>query len=128
MHLATVLRLNAASCLGFGLLFVVAPGGVAGILGSPPVWLVAALGAGLLGNGVLLWLSQARGRPPQRSEVLFFCLGDFAWVAMTVGLIGSGLWITNPVGQIAAGIVALVVGTMGGMQWRALPRPTASSR
>ena len=49
MHLATILRLNAASCLGFGLLFVVAPGGVAGILGSPPVWLVAALGAGLLG-------------------------------------------------------------------------------
>ncbi len=126
MSLATVLRLNALSCLGFGLLFVIAPGVTASFLGTPPVWLLSVMGAGLAGNGVLLWLSQRRGRAPRRHEVLFFCLGDFGWVVMTVALIASGLWIVTPEGRISALVVAAGVGAMGTLQWRALPPPEAT--
>ncbi|SEK41889.1 hypothetical protein SAMN05443999_101391 [Roseovarius azorensis] len=125
MSLATVLRLNAVSCLGFGLLFLFAPGVTAGFLGTPPVWLLVALGAGLIGNGILLWLSQHRGRAPRRHEVLFFSIGDFGWVAMTVVLIASGFWIVTPEGRIAALLVAAGVGAMGVLQWRGLPRSEA---
>ena len=40
--ITNLLRANAASCLGFGALFLALPGPVAGFLGTPPVWLVAA--------------------------------------------------------------------------------------
>lgn len=122
MPLATVLRLNAASCLSFGLIFLAAPWNVAAFLGTAPVWLIVSLGVGLIGNGVLLWLSAREARAPKRAEVLFFCLGDLGWVVMTLALILTGLWITTPAGQGVALIVALAVGAMGWMQWQALPR------
>jgi hypothetical protein len=121
MSLATVLRLNAASCLGFGLLFSLAPGATADFLGTPPVWLIVALGAGLVGNGILLWLCQRHGRAPRRHEVLFFSIGDGLWVVFSVVLVASGLWITTSGGRIAALVVASGVGAMGALQWRALP-------
>ena len=91
MPLATVLRLNAASCLSFGLIFLAAPWTVAAFLGTAPVWLIVSLGVGLIGNGVLLWLSVREARAPKRAEVLFFCLGDLGWVVMTLALILTGL-------------------------------------
>lgn len=121
MPLATVLRLNAASCLGFGLIFLAAPDAVAAFLGKAPVWLIAVLGAGLIGNAALLWISPQRGRSPRRAEVLFFCIGDLAWVVMTLALILSDLWITTPAGKGAALLVAHGVGAMGWTQWRSLP-------
>lgn len=121
MQLATVMRLNALSCLGFGALFALAPGEVAGFLGTAPALPVFVLGVGLLGNGVLLWLAARAGRQPRRREVLFFCAGDLGWVAATLALIAAGLWITTPAGQAAALAVAACVGAMGVGQWRALP-------
>ena len=121
MRLATVMRLNAASCLGFGALFVILPGVVATGLGSAPAGLVFALGLGLLGNAALLWLAVRNGRQPRRAEVLFFCIGDLGWVLATLALIWAGLWIIAPLGQASALIVAAAVGAMGLMQWRALP-------
>ena len=35
-HINTILRLNAASCIGFGGLFLAQPGTVANFLASPP--------------------------------------------------------------------------------------------
>src|SRR6056297_2415918 len=121
MTLATVLRLNALSCLGFGALFLLAPVAVAQALGTPPVWLVAALGAGLVGNGALLLLSVRGGRVPRRAEVLFFSLGDAAWVVATLALILAGVWIVTPGGRVAALAVAVMVGALGVAQWRRLP-------
>jgi len=121
MTLATVLRLNALSCLGFGGLFALFPAAVAGFLGSAPPLLIMVLGAALLGNGALLWLSARAGRQPRRHEVLFFCAGDLGWVAATVALIGAGVWISAPAGQAAALAVAAAVGAMGLAQWKALP-------
>lgn len=121
MTLATVLRLNALSCLGFGGLFTMAPAGVAEFLGTAPALLITGLGVALMGNGGLLWLSARAGRQARRHEVLFFCAGDLGWVAGTVALIGAGVWITAPVGQAVALSVAMGVGAMGVMQWKALP-------
>lgn len=123
MTLATVLRLNALSCLGFGGLFLAAPGQVAAALGTPPGWVVALLGAGLLGNAALLWLSVRGGRAPRRAEVLFFSIGDGVWVVATLALIVAGVWIVTPGGRIAALAVAVMVGALGLAQWRRIPNP-----
>lgn len=128
MTLATILRLNALSCLTFGALFLAAPAAVAGALGTPPAWLVAALGAGLLGNGALLWLSVARGRVPRRAEVLFFSIGDGLWVGATLGLILAGVWIVTPGGRVAALAVAVMVGAFGLAQWQRLPDHRGTAR
>ncbi|MFB9148228.1 hypothetical protein [Roseovarius ramblicola] len=128
MTLATVLRLNAASCLGFGMLFLAMPGVVAAALGTPPAWLIAVLGAGLIGNAALLWLSVRGGRVPRRAEVLFFSIGDAIWVAATLALILSGVWIVTPGGRVAALAVAVMVGALGFAQRRRLPNPDGTAR
>jgi hypothetical protein len=118
--ITNVLRANAASCLAFGALFLALPGPVAGFLGSPPVWLVAVLGAVLLLNGAhLLW---AATRGPGRVELLYFALGDAAWVAGTLALIASGTWIKTGAGIAAALAVAAPVGIFAVLQWRAAGR------
>ena len=128
MTLATVLRLNALSCLSFGALFLATPGAVAGALGTPPVWFIAALGAGLVGNAALLWLSVRAGRAPRRAEVLAFSLGDAAWVVGTLALILAGVWIVTPGGRVAALAVAVMVGALGRAQWRRLPGSDSIAR
>jgi len=122
--LKTILRMNAASCIGFGILFMVQPGAVATFLGSPPApaWLIAVLGAALTGNGLHLLHTSGRQLPP-RSLVLYFSAGDFAWALATLVLIVGGLWITRLEGQTVALVVAAFVGTMGLMQMRAGKAP-----
>ena len=118
--ITNVLRANATSCLVFGALFLALPAPVAGFLGSPPVWLVAALGAVLLVNGAhLLWAAK---RGPGRVELLYFALGDAAWVAGTLALIASGTWITTGAGIAAALAVAAPVGVFALLQWKAAGR------
>lgn len=118
-RLKAIMGANAASCLGFGALFVIAPAPVAAFLGSPPAptWVVAVLGAGLLLNA--LHLVYAATRPaPSRSAVMYFSAGDFLWVAGTLVLILTGTWITTPGGIAAAIAVALVVAAFGLLQLR----------
>lgn len=121
--LASILALNATSCILFGALFVLLPGAVAAFLGAPPApaWVIMALGAALIGHGLHLAHSARRGRPP-RALVLYFSGGDFAWVIGTVTLVAAGLWIDTPAGIAAAAIVALGVGAMGALQLLALRR------
>lgn len=121
MQLATLMRLNALSCAGFGAVFTLAPAAVAGFLGTFPVLLVHALGVGLMLNAVLLGLASWPGRNPRRHEMLFFCAGDLAWVVASVVLLAAGLWITTIGGQVSTLIVALGVGAMGAAQWRRKP-------
>ena len=121
--LKTVLRLNALSCVGFGALFIAVPGTVAAFLGAPPApsWLVLATGVILIGNGVhLIWASRMEQLP--RSLVLYFSSGDFGWVAGSALLLVLELWVTTPAGQVAATIVALLVGALGTLQLLSLRR------
>ncbi|MDZ7829267.1 MAG: hypothetical protein U5K33_07205 [Halofilum sp. (in: g-proteobacteria)] len=121
--LPSILALNATSCVLFGLLFLALPGTVAAFLGTPPApaWLIAAIGAVLLANGAhLAWA--ARRQRPRRALVLYFSGGDIAWVIATLALIAAGVWINTPGGIAVALIVAMAVGAMGVLQWRASTR------
>jgi len=125
-----VLRLNGGSCVAFGLLFMLAPARVASFLAeqassAPPV-VIAVLGAGLLINGVALFLT-ARADSPRRSALWLFSIGDLLWVIATLVLIASGIWIERTWGIIASLLVALFVGSVGLLQWRALDRPSAGN-
>ncbi len=113
--LAYVLRLNAASCLGFGALFMGAPGAVAGWLGQVPPPVIVWLGLGLLLNGGHLLLA-ARRPVPVAAEVLWFVAGDMLWWLATLGLVATGVWITTPAGTALAGLVAVGVAGMGAAQ------------
>ncbi len=124
--LRTILQINAASCIGFGGLFVAFPSAVAAFLGAPPApdTVVRLLGGLLLLNGLHL-LYTSRGAQPHRWLVLYFSFADFLWVLATAGLIGAGLWITTPAGVAAAVAVAAGVGAMGIAQVAASRRDTA---
>jgi len=115
--LRKIMIANALSCLAFGALFAAGAGRVASFLGSPPEWLIFVLGIGLLINGVHLIIA---GRKPSlgQAEVIYFALGDFAWVGLTAVLLVLGIWITAPWAVAVASLVALWVGFCGVMQWR----------
>ncbi len=112
--LKTILRLNAASCIGFGVLFVAVPGAVAAFLGVPPApdMAIGGLGALLILNGIHLLHTSLRTHPP-KALVLYFSAGDFLWVAGTAILMAAGVWVTTPAGIVAAAAVAAMVGAMG---------------
>ena len=119
--LKRVLVANGVSCLLFGALFTIFPEKIAQILGTPPSWLITALGVGLIGNALALFWS-ARRTTPGRTEVLFFAAGDLAWVVATVVLVAIGIWITNSTGIVLSLIVAIWVAACGYTQLRLLPK------
>ena len=113
-NLKTIMFANAASCIGFGATFALFPSAVAGFLSASPApsWLLLGLGVMLIGNGILLiWLGMQQ--LPRTEAVVFFSLGDFAWVLATLALIALGIWITTTAGIIAALAVAAMVGYFG---------------
>lgn len=119
--LINVLRLNAASCALFGVLFFLAAPVVAMTIGDPPDLLLQILGVGLVVNATfLLWTSAKI--PPDRKSVLFFAFGDAIWVVATLALIATGLWITTPVGIVLSAGVAMFVGGCGYFQWKLAPQ------
>jgi hypothetical protein len=119
--LRLILRLNAVSCLGFGTLLLLLPGPVAAAIGTPPIWFLQLLGAGLLVNAAHLLLV-ARADRPTRAAILWFSTGDLVWWLATVALVASGLWITTPFGQMAALGVGAGVAGLGVAQLFALGR------
>ena len=120
--LRTVLRLNAASCIGFGLLFLAMPSQLALFLSSQtpaPSLVLQLIGIVLLANGLhLIWTSIQPD--PKKALILYFSLGDFLWVAGTLILLIAGLWVTSIAGIAAAIVVALAVGCLGVMQMKSL--------
>jgi hypothetical protein len=127
--LPTILRINAASCIGFGILFAVAPHAVAAFLGTMPAAAIFALGLALIGNGAHLALASAR-RAIRPVEVVWFSAGDLLWWLATMALLAAGIWITSPAGIAAACVVATGVAGLGLAQlWRlGLSRTGSSSR
>lgn len=111
-RLRFILRLNAASCVCFGVFFVLFPADIGAFLGDAPALVLRLIGVGLLANGVHLLLAAAR-RVPRRNEVLWFSAGDLLWGLLTALLLASNLWITTPSGHSAAAVVALGVSAVG---------------
>lgn len=128
-RLRLVLMLNGSSCVIFGLLFILAPSSVAAFLAdkaAAPTALILALGVGLLVNGLALFAT-SRASEPNRRMVGFFSFGDALWVVGTLVLVATGTWIDRMPGIAAALSVAVVVGTFGWLQWRALAQRTFSA-
>jgi hypothetical protein len=121
------LRLNAASCLIFGLGFAVGGGTVARFLGDAPPLLLRGIGALLLFNGAHLWLASLRTRVLDW-EVLWFSVGDIAWFVGTLGLLAGGLFVTTGPGRLAAWGVGFAVLGMGMAQLWLLAEATGSGR
>ena len=122
--LKQILIANAASCLGFGALFLLRADATARTLGSAPVIVLQILGAGLLVNGLhLLWA--ARQDHPSRPLVHYFAAGDAAWVLGTLALLANGIWITTILGTILALSVAGFVAACGLGQIRYAPKTAA---
>lgn len=109
------MRTNAISCLGFGVLFVLLPKLVANFLGgasAAPQIVILILGVLLVVNGLhLLWASRAA--LPHKYLILYFSIGDFIWVIVSMGLVASGVWITTLGGVLAACAIAVMVGLFG---------------
>ena len=118
-NLNAIMRANALSCILFGLIFASQPLVVSSFLSDSqpaPEWLVLLLGAVLIFNGLhLLWV--AKKSSPAALWVLYFSVGDFLWVLGVALIILSGIWITTPVGLLAAIVVSIMVGTFGVMQF-----------
>lgn len=118
LSMKMVMRLNAASCLLFGVLFVILPSATADFLAhSEPAssLVILSIGFALLFNGAhLVWAAIAD--KPKQYWVWYFSAGDFAWVLATTVLILTGTWVTSLQGIVVAIAVAIMVGTWGVLQ------------
>ena len=119
-NINVILQLNALNCLLFGALFVFIPDQVSAFLSDSqpmPKLLLAVLGVVLnLFGLLLLWL--AKQTPPGKRWVGFVALADFAWVLFTAGVLLSQTWVTTVDGMTAAGLVAILVGWLGKLEWQ----------
>jgi len=125
--LRLVLRLNALSCLGFGLIFTFAGAPVAAFLGEFPVAAVRTIGVLLAVNGAHLVYASLRPRLLPL-EIFYFSAGDIAWFIATLALLAGGFGLTTPAGQTAALLVALGVLALGLAQVWLWAEATGSGR
>ncbi len=107
-----IIRMNAASCLGFGALFLFASGPVSAFLGTIPPQVLMAIGIGLVVNGMHLGLTSLR-TVPRSAEIIWFSAGDLLWWTSSLALVASGFWITTPSGVVSVLVVAMAVAALG---------------
>jgi hypothetical protein len=116
--LKTVLRVNATSCIIFAIIFLLIPFEVVTFLGGnkpAPELLLLMLALILLVNGLhILWASLQP--EPNKYLILYFAVGDFIWVIVSVILVSLGIWITTTPGTFISLLVAMMVGGFGVLQ------------
>jgi len=113
--LKTALVLNAASCIVFGLLFIVMGSSVNDFIGNQFVWLTPIVGVALVFNGCHLLFASQR-KHPICPEILYFIAGDVVWVVASLVFIGLGLVVTTELGAAAGLTVAVMVGFFAVLQ------------
>ena len=110
----TEIMLFSAAC---GVAFMVAPGVIARFLGEAvPIWLMLALGAGLLIFAAGL-LCQVLRRPLSRGEALTTIVMDKAWVVGSILLLVLAPHWFSAAGQWLIGGVAAAVASIAAAQW-----------
>ena len=118
ISLKNVFKANAASCIIFGLLFLIAPQKTAQFLSlenPAPSLLISLIGIVLIVNGLhLIWTSMQHNH--NKAAILYFSSNDFIWVAASIILIIAKIWITSPKGIAATLVVAALVGVFGALQ------------
>ncbi len=125
-NLKIALRLNAASCLVFGLLFVVMPAATGNFLGVSSAMAITIVGAALLVNGAHLLVASSR-QQVHPMEVYYFSVGDLLWVNVTLMLVASESFLPTPISKVAALLVAAFVGSVGVLQLMALSKLTPAT-
>lgn len=114
--LQNTMIINAASCIGFGFLFLIAGSSVDIFIGNTVNWLTPVVGAVLILNGCHLLFASKR-QTPLCPEVLYFIAGDMAWVICSVALVSFGVIVTTTHGIVISLLVAFMVGTFGVLQF-----------
>lgn len=110
--LKLVLRMNAISCIVFGLFGLMIPASISVFLGDPPVGFVQVVGVVLVANGLhLIWAS--RRKTMNKWEIFYFSFGDLAWWLGSIFLIAAQIWVTTTLGVIAMLVIAFAVAIMG---------------
>ena len=114
--LRNVLRLNATTCIAFGLLFLIAPTAVGTFLGSVPDLVIQIVGFALIFNGGHLIITSRRAQI-NPSEVYYFAAGDILWF---IGSLGKRLQNldSSPMGWSAARCRGQRVKMSGWNSWR----------
>ena len=116
--LKIIMRANAASCILFGLLFLMMPSYIITFLSTEnqmPEIALLVLGIGLIVNGGhLIW--ESLKEMPTKSQVLYFSIGDFIWVIASMILIFLEIWITSPAAIVLTVLISAVVGLFGVLQ------------
>ncbi len=113
-NLQTILRLNALSCLGFGLAFALWPAPIATFLGAVSPGILRWVGIALACNG--LHLIVASRKTPKPWELRYFVLGDSLWVVGSIILVLVPGIIQGAAAITAVGLVAAMVGSFAGLQ------------
>ena len=113
--LRMAMALNSLSCLIFGILFVTFSGSINSFIGNSVNWLIPVIGVILIFNGGHLLLACKREKPIC-PEILYFVVGDFAWVLISVVLIVLDIVITSSQGIVASLVIAAMVGLFGVLQ------------
>jgi hypothetical protein len=112
---------NAAFSATSGLLLVTEAGVIAALLGSPPLWLVQAVGVGLLLFAALVaWTGTRVNIDP--AAVVAVSAADSMWVLGSVIGLALGHAVVPSAGQAAIAAVAIAVGAFGAAQIWALLR------
>lgn len=110
-RLRNLLRVNAVFSTVTGLVAVVAGGPVADLLGVDRVWVVRALGAGLVGFAVAVFFVSGVRTSLLRPASLVVSIGDLGWVAATLATFAFGWLSAAGVAVMAAtGVVVLGLG------------------
>ena len=116
--LNNVMKANAASCIVFGLIFLLAPTTVSTFLSDEapaPAIVLLVLGGALSINGLHLFWASLKSEP-STPLVLYFSIGDFIWVFASISLWLLGTWITSIQGVTASLLVAAMVAAFGILQ------------
>lgn len=106
------LRLNAATCLGFGIVFLANPEMVAAYLGAFPEMALRLIGGALVFNGLHLIVASRR-QSISALEVFYFVTGDISWFVATLLVLASGALITTKAGSQVALAVGIGVALVG---------------
>ncbi|GAB2767734.1 hypothetical protein GCM10027020_20650 [Nocardioides salsibiostraticola] len=110
-RLRNLLRVNAVFSTITGLVAVLAGGPVAALLGVDQVWVVRALGAGLIGFAGVVFVVSGVRTSRLRPASLVVSFSDLGWVAATLATFALGwLSISGVTAMAVTGIVVLGLG------------------
>lgn len=107
-----LLRLNTATCAGFGTLFMIWAPGVADYLGAMPIVALQWLGVALLLHSGHLLLVSFRSRIHDL-EIYYFSSGDLLWFLASLCLVSATDLVSTNAGVTATLCIALGVAVMG---------------